>query len=183
MSQEKEMTERLEEEKSVEELKKLLEETKAKADANLAGWQRAEADFSNFKKRVEQERSEAARMSLALFISELLGVVDDLERALATVPSRHSATTWVEGLRLIQRKLHTLLERHGVTVIKALGQPFDPSLHEAIKYEEGEEGKVLAESQKGYRLFDRVLRPALVVVGRGAKEAVEPENNGQDKAI
>ena len=88
--------------------------------------------------------------------------------------------TWFEGIALIHRKLLVLLDNAGVTPIQAEGQQFDPSFHEAVTHADGEEGKVLAEIQRGYKLHDRVLRPAMVVVGKGkgkeeTKEADAPE--------
>jgi molecular chaperone GrpE len=74
--------------------------------------------------------------------------------------------TWLDGIRLIQRKFHAILEMNGVTEIEADGQDFDPNIHEAVTFGEGEENKVISVVQKGYRLGGRVLRPALVVVGR-----------------
>jgi molecular chaperone GrpE len=75
--------------------------------------------------------------------------------------------TWVDGIRLIQRKLQAVLEAKGVVQVKTVGEQFDPAFHEAVIQVEGEEGKVIGELQKGYKLYDRVIRPALVTVGKG----------------
>ena len=159
----------------------LAEET-AKAENFLRNWQRSEADFANYKKRNDHERDELRRLGNAGLIINLLPVVDDLERALTNLDSHLSGLTWVDGLRLIQRKLELVLEGASVSPIKATGEEFDPRFHEAIQYGEGEEGKVVAEVQRGYRLHDRVLRPAAVVVGQ-AKSAKDPDNNDREKKV
>jgi molecular chaperone GrpE len=146
-----------------------LEEEREKAQGYLASWQRAAADHQNYKRRVEQEREDSARLGAAALMFNLLPLVDDLERALASVDVRLAGMTWLDGIRLILRKFQALLDMNGVTEIEADGQTFDPNLHEAVMFGEGEEGKVTSVVQKGYRLGDRVLRPTMVVVGRGDK--------------
>jgi molecular chaperone GrpE len=153
----------------VESLKNALAQEKAKGEDYLANWQRAQADFVNYKRRVEQERNETTKFANAMFVLNLLPVLDDLERALENVSTKLAGFTWVEGIRLIYRKLQAVLQGHGLTEIEALGQPFDPNLHEAVLYGEGEEGIVIEELQKGYKLHERVLRPTMVKVG-GSKE-------------
>jgi len=166
----------------VESLKKALAEEKDRAESNLANWQRAQADFINFKRRAEQERSELVRLANSTLILNLLPVLDDLERALDNVSERLAGLTWVDGIVLIYRKLKAILEGHGLAEIKAVGEPFDPNLHEAVLYGPGEAGKVIEELQKGYTLYDRVLRPTMVKVGKEeeetAEEEREEENNG-----
>ena len=145
-----------------------LEEEKAKADRNLANWQRAEADLANFKRRTEQEKADLTRFANAGLIRKILPVIDDFERAVGAIPADAQSQGWVEGIKLIDRKLRTILEQEGVTTIEALGKEFDPHVHEAVMREEGEGDTdvVVQEFQKGYRLHDRVLRPAIVKVGR-----------------
>jgi molecular chaperone GrpE len=154
----------------VETLKKILAEAKAKAEANLAGWQRAQADFINYKKRSEQEKEELVKFANAVLILNLLPILDDLERAFTSIPLRMAKLSWVDGIKLIERKLWASLEAQGLSPIKALGEPFDPTLHEAIRQDKGKAGIVIEELQKGYMLGDRVLRPAMVVVGNGEEE-------------
>jgi molecular chaperone GrpE len=154
----------------VEALKAQLEEEKKKAEGYLANWQRAAADFQNYKRRTEQERQEVALLANAALIINILPILDDLERALRNVDAHLAGLTWVDGIRLIHRKLQAILEASGVKEITTEGQDFDPRYHEATMYGEGEEGKVVAEVQRGYMLGDRVLRPAMVIVGRGKKE-------------
>jgi molecular chaperone GrpE len=146
-------------------LEEQLAEERQKAESYMASWQRAAADFQNYKRRVEQERDELARLSNAALIINLLPLVDDLERALDSVDARLAGLTWVDGIRLIHRKFQALLEMVGVEEIAADGEQFDPNVHEAVMHGEGEEGKVINVVQKGYKLGGRVLRPAMVVVG------------------
>jgi molecular chaperone GrpE len=152
----------------VESLKALLGEEHQKAQAFMASWQRAAADFQNYKRRVEEERSETARFANAALIINLLPMIDDLDRALKNVDTHLAGLTWVDGIRLIHRKFQAVLEMTGVQEIEADAETFDPSLHEAVSQGAGEENKVIAVVQKGYRLGDRVIRPAMVVVGDGS---------------
>jgi len=158
------------EEEDIETLKAKLSEAESKAQDYLANWQRAQADFINFKRRTEQERAEAAKFANAMLILNLLPILDDLERALDNVSTKLAGLTWVDGIRLIYRKFQAVLESQGLSQIEAEGADFDPNLHEAVMYADGEEGKVVAELQKGYKLHDRVIRPAMVSVGRRKTE-------------
>jgi len=144
----------------------------------LENWRRAEADFENYKRRVEQERAESAKFAGMALILNILPIVDDLERAFKSIPEKLAHLTWTDGIRLIHRKLQATLEAQGVTEIKALGETFDPSVHEAVGQTAGEEGKVVEEAQKGYKLHGRVIRPAFVIVGSGSlQDENEPESN------
>ena len=154
----------------IEVLKQALAEEKAKVEANLAGWQRAQADFINYKRRSEQEKEEISKFANAALMLNLLPILDDLERALVSIPPKLVGFTWVEGISLIERKLRASLEVQGLSQIKALGEPFDPNLHEAAMYAKGKEGIVIEELQTGYKLHDRVIRPTMVVVGNGEEE-------------
>jgi len=147
-----------------------LAQEKERAESYLASWQRAAADYQNFKRRVEQERSEVAQMANLALLINLLPLIDDLERALENVDSHLAGLTWLDGIRLIHRKFQALLEINGVTEVLADGQPFDPNLQEAVMYDDGPEGMVTNVVQKGYMLGGRVLRPAMVVVGNGGKK-------------
>jgi len=165
---------------TLEDVKTLLQKEKEEAQRFLANWQRAEADFVNYKRRAEQERADATRLANAALIINVLPVLDDLERALASLDIQLIGLTWFDGIRLIYRKLLLVLESAGVSQIEAEGQPFDPRFHEAVMYGEGEEGKVVAEVQRGYKLNDRVLRPAMVVVGKGKEKKEEkPTEEGK----
>jgi molecular chaperone GrpE len=164
----------------IESLKACLEEEKSKAESYLANWQRAAADYQNLKRRAEKEREEYGRLATAALVINILPLLDDLERALQGVDIRLAGLTWVDGIRLIYRKFQAVLEASGVSEIKAEGETFDPNVHEAVMYGEGEEGKVVAEIQKGYRLGDRVIRPAMVVVGKKAEQK-EPGTRNQEQ--
>lgn len=133
-------------------------------------WLRATADYKNFKRRTEQERADLIRGASAGLVLKLLPVLDDLERAMGSVSPELAASPWYGGFKLIPQKLQTVLESEGVAPIQALGNDFDPNFHEAVIYEaagEGQEGKVVAELQRGYMLRERVLRPTMVKVGQG----------------
>ncbi len=140
-----------------------------RAEQYLANWQRSQADFANYKKRAEQDKSEFAKFANSVLMGSLLPVIDDFERALENAPEGISPE-WVEGIELIYRKLMTALENQGLSKIEAEGQDFDPNFHQAVLHEAGEESKVTEELQKGYMLHDRLLRPTMVKVGNGEPE-------------
>jgi molecular chaperone GrpE len=159
----------------VESLKQALAEEKKKSEEYMASWQRAQADFVNYKRRTEQERQEFNSYANANLILSLLPVIDDLERALDAVPTKYKKHDWVEGVRLVAHKFKTILEGQGVKPIKAMGEAFDPNYHEALRQDKGEEGIVVEEFQKGYMMHDKLLRPARVVVGNGEGDIKEEE--------
>jgi len=146
-----------------------LESIQAQADEYLDGWQRARAEFANYKRRIEREQAEARDRIAGNTLIRFLGVMDDLERALKDRPSDGDAASWAEGIELIYRKLSALFIAEGVEEILADGTSFDPALHEALSHEESDEhaeGQVIEVVQRGYRMGDRVLRPALVRVAK-----------------
>ena len=163
-------SEQVAEKEDVESLREALQEEKAKAERYLANWQRAEADLANYKKRAEQERSETVKFANAMLIFNLLPVLDDFERAFNSLPARLAELTWINGIRLIHHKLQAMLEAQGLSQIKAIGESFDPAVHEAVAQGQGQEGKIIEEVQKGYKLNERVIRPSLVVVGKGEEK-------------
>ena len=156
-----------------ESLEPVLSEEKKKAEEYLANWQRAQADFINYKRRTEQERQEFNSFANANLIRGLLPVLDDLELALNAIPEEFTNHDWVEGVRMVERKFKTSLEGQGVKPIKALGETYDPNFHEALKHDKGQEGIVIKEFQKGYMLYDKLLRPSRVSVGNGEVEIKE----------
>jgi molecular chaperone GrpE len=162
-------------EPDIETLKAVLAEEKAKAEGYLAKWQRAEADLINYRRRAEQEKEEIGKFANTGLMLSLLPALDDLERAFGSVPDDLAASSWLDGIRLIEQKLRASLESQGLSEIKALGEPFDPNFHEAVMQGKGEEGMVIEELQKGYKLLDRVIRPARVVVGNGEKQRAKKE--------
>ena len=153
----------------VEALKEELTQAQAKASEYLDGWQRAMADFANYRKRIEREQAQSQQLATVNVIKRYLELFDDLERALKNRPPDGEAARWAEGVELIYRKFLTYLESEGVQLIEAEGQFFDPNLHEAISQEDHpglESGQVIGIVQQGYRLGERVLRPARVRVAR-----------------
>jgi molecular chaperone GrpE len=154
----------------VETLRAMLEDERAKAQAYMTNWQRAAADYQNFKRRVEEERSETARLASAALVINLLPLMDDLERALQNIDTHLAGLTWVDGIRLIHRKFQAVLDMAGLEEIATDGETFDPSVHEAVSQAPGEENKIVAVVQKGYKLGDRVIRPSMVIVGTGQSE-------------
>ncbi len=149
----------------IEALKEVLSQERQKAEEHLSGWQRTQADFINYKRRAERDKEDICRYANADLLGTILPILDDLERALEAAPEDAAGADWLEGVMLIERNLRQSLTAQGLTPIEALGQPFDPNLHEAVRQDKGEEGIVVAELAKGYKLHDRVIRPSKVVVG------------------
>jgi len=156
-------------------LRQRLEEEQARAAEYLDGWQRARAELANARKRWERESVQTYNNALAGTIARLLPVVDDFERAIATLPDNLNGLTWIDGVLLICRKVQAVLEQQGVVPIEAgPGVLFDPTYHQAITHEPHdahEAGAIVGEFQKGYKLGDRVVRPALVRVSSGPPPA------------
>jgi molecular chaperone GrpE len=153
----------------VAQLREELAEARAKAEENLDGWQRALADFANYKKRIEREQRITYKMAAGKILLRYLEISDDLERALKNRPQEGEGARWAEGIELIHHKLKSYLEAEGVETIDAEGQAFDPNLHEAISQEESEDhesGQIIEVIKKGYKIEDRVLRPAVVRVAQ-----------------
>ena len=159
----------------IEALKQALAEEKKKAEGYLANWQRAQADLINYKKRTEKDKEDIINFANSLLINDLLPVLDDLEVALNSIIPESAERPWVDGIRLIERKFRASLESHGLLPIKAIGEPFDPRFHEAIRQDKGQEGMVIGEFQKGYMLNDKLLRPARVAVGNGEADKKEED--------
>ena len=160
-------TEESERDEDIEALKQVLAEERGKSENYLTNWQRTQADFINYKKRTEQEKTEMVEFASSTLILNLLSALDDLDRALASVPPELMESSWTEGIRLIYNKFKATLEAQGLTEIEAKGEPFDPHLHEAVMGQEGEDGIVIEEIRKGYKFRDRVIRPSMVGVGKG----------------
>lgn len=161
------------EEYELEALQAELEQAQAQAAEYLNGWQRARAEFANYKKRVEAEREELRRTSTEALLLKLLPVVDDFERAFQALPEDSTDAAWVDGFKMILRKLQAVLESQDVAPIEAANQLFDPLWHQAVMQEETDEhpdGYVIEEMQRGYRLGERVLRPSMVKVASNTNE-------------
>lgn len=169
----------------LEELRNELEEVKAQATEYLDGWQRAQAEFANYKKRQEAEWAQVRSRVTGDVLRSILPAVDDFERALSASPDDVDQSTWREGILLIKAKLDTILQSEGVTPIETEEQTFDPVYHEAVTYEEVdgyEEGQIIGEVQRGYMLGERVLRPALVRVAKAPFSSFEENGDAvEDK--
>lgn len=152
-------------------LQEALEKEKARAEEHLAGWKRAQADFINYRRHVEEERDDFSRRANARLILKLLPILDDLQRAVVAIPPNLENDDWAKGIKLIAKKFWNVLEGEGLKPIEAEGKPFDPNLHEAVMCDQGEDGIVIKELEKGYCLFDKVLRYSKVIVGSGQEAA------------
>jgi molecular chaperone GrpE len=131
---------------------------------------RKSAEFDNYRKRVDKERRELSEWAAADVITEVLNVLDDFDRALST-EAPPEAQGYRAGVELIRRQLGEVLRKRGVTPLEALGADFDPHVHQAVAYEESpgaREGEVVGELRKGYRLGERLLRPAMVRVAKAS---------------
>ncbi len=170
------------EEAPAEGLQEQLEAALAQAERFEANWKRAAADHANYKRRVEQERAEQARLASAALVINLLPIRDDFGRAVETLDSTLAGLNWVQGVLAIERKLGGLLESMGVTEVPAEGETFDPTQHEAVGRAPGPENVCLHVVQKGYALSGAVIRPAMVIVGEGGEpepgESTESEDKG-----
>jgi molecular chaperone GrpE len=151
---------------AINKLENQLADAQSQAAEYKDGWQRSVADFQNYRRRVDAEKSETYQNAIGSVIKRYLPILDDLERALAARPAD---LAWVDGIELIYRKLQSILEAEGLKRIDAEGKMFDPNFHEAIIQEscDGyESGQVIAVVQNGYTLGDRVIRPAQVRVAQ-----------------
>jgi molecular chaperone GrpE len=147
-------------------LKKRLAEAESKTSEYKDSWLRAQADFQNYKKRLERDNEMTYLSMKGDIIKKVLPALDDLERALQ---NRRAEDPWADGIELIARKLQNMLESEGVKRIEALGTEFDPNFHEAISHEPADgakSGSVIGVVQNGYMLGERVIRPALVRVAQ-----------------
>jgi molecular chaperone GrpE len=167
----------IEQAEGIETLQHALAEEKEKAEKYLANWQRSQADLENYAKRAEQEKAETVECANRMLILDLLPILDDFERALASLPVELDEQNWTEGLKLIYNKLKTVLETQGLAEIKAKGEYFDPYFHEAAGQLEGEEGIIIEEIRKGYKFGDKLLRPSMVMIGTGTKNKTQEERS------
>lgn len=143
---------------------------------------RARADFANFRRRTQQEQEEQGKFATALLVAEFLPILDNFERALDTIPRELRFFSWLQGVDLVHQMARNVLEKRGLEPIDTQDKPFDPNYHEVV-LREGEDGGsdvvVLEELQKGYVMYDRVLRPSLVKVGppQSEDDAAEQETD------
>ena len=135
---------------------------------------RLKADFENTRKRLERDKQDAIRYANERLLAEVLPTMDDLDRAMASFSEGHDPQMIAKGLKMAQEKLHQVLEQHGVQPVKAVGEPFDPQLHEAVgavEAPEAKEGSVVNEVQRGYLLNGRLIRPSKVMIAQNKTAA------------
>ena len=152
-----------------ETLKADFEKARADACAHLEGWQRERAEFLNYKKRIDRENVQLNQTITGNVIKKYLVILDDLELALKNRPVQEDGVNWSEGIDLIVRKLQSILDSEGIERINQNKVQFDPNLHEAISNEENPNfasGEIIEVVRQGYKLGDRILRPAMVRVAR-----------------
>ena len=155
--------------RQLEAAEEALEAARAEAKEAKENYLRTAAELDNMRRRHRQEQAERLQYGNAELIAKLLPVVDNFHRALEHAPSEDRQL--VDGLLMILRQFEDVLESEGVSVIEAEGKPFDPSLHQAVAAEPApgvEDGTVIAELQKGYRLNERVIRPSMVKVAQNS---------------
>jgi molecular chaperone GrpE len=170
-------------------LRRELEAKDAEAKQNYDRFLRQAAELDNFKKRAAKEKEEAIRFGNERLLKDLLPVLDDLERAVSYAEGGGDGKPLLDGVQLVLRGFLDVLAKHGVKQISAHGEPFDPQKHEALAQVETEEfspNTVVEEHHKGYFLFDRLLRPALVSTAKQPPKKTaksgdgEVENGGND---
>ena len=162
-----------------------LEAARADAKEYLATLQRTAAEFANYRRRTQEEREREAGLASEYLLRKVLTIADDFDRAIDARPAELADNSWVEGIVAIDRKLRGLLESEGVRPIEAVGRQFDPREHESITSVPATgrpDGEVIVEVQRGYRLRDRVLRPALVAVAAGGHDAPAGAERTDDAA-
>ncbi|MEN4011478.1 MAG: nucleotide exchange factor GrpE [Chloroflexota bacterium] len=146
-----------------------LEVAQSQCKEYFEGWQRERADFMNYKKRVERDQVQLNQVIAANVIKKFLVVLDDMERAVRNRPANVEQQEWWSGMELILRKLQSILEAEGVQPLASAQEAFDPNLHEAISHEDHgqvQSGLIIEVVQQGYRIGERIIRPALVRVAR-----------------
>ena len=157
------------------------DQDKAEVRATL---QRVQADFMNYKRRSDEERQEQQKYSNSRLILKLLPLVDEFSLAIDHAAKTEATESWLKGIRLLHRKLYSLLESENVTRIEVQDSEFDPYQHEAMAYQESteyKEGEIVSVVRDGYKLHDRLLRPALVILARSPEEATTSPSTEEEK--
>lgn len=150
-----------------------LEEARAESEAATDKLMRLAAEFDNYKKRNIKEQESIRKYAAQNLIKELLPILDNLERAIDSANESSEVNSLIDGVKMILKQLYTVLEKEGVSVIKAVGETFDPNFHEAVVHvpsDEYPENVIVQEYQKGYILHDRIIRPSMVAVSKGPVE-------------
>jgi molecular chaperone GrpE len=147
-----------------------MDALRAERDSYLDQLQRTAAEFANYRRRSEQERTQLVPVVRKDVIAQFLPVIDDFERALSLIPDDEQSTSWVSGLQMIDQKFRGILDRVDARIIDPIGEPFDPSRHEAVASEPGSSNSTVVEVyQKGYAIGDMLVRPAMVKTGNPRK--------------
>lgn len=158
----------------------VIEKLIAQRDEYLDQLQRSRAEFINFRKRTEAERMKLGEVITANTLAQFLPVIDDFDRAMATVPDEKREGGWISGITMIQKKLQGILERAGVSEVPGVNAPFNPAHHEAVSSDPGSSGEAVVEVyQKGYMIGDTLLRAAMVKTGDTVEE---PGESGTENA-
>ena len=163
-----------------DDLQARLEEAEREREQFKSMAARAQADLVNYRRRAEEEKEEVQRSAKSNLLMKTLSTVDDLDRAIAMMPTDESAG-WAEGIQLVRRNVVNMLDTEGVTKVESLGKPYDPAFAEALLFretEDGDEGTVVEVFREGYMYKDRVLRAAQVVV---AKRPEQPETDDSNE--
>lgn len=156
-------------EEMIEGLKQELAEAKQQAENNLAGWQRAQADYSNLLKDRDKNNKEIVAWSNAMLMAEILPVYNHFKLALKHIPESAKQESWIQGIEMIQKQFRDFLEKYKISEITSVGQKFDHNYHEAVAHEavDGFESDIIFEEvQPGYLLEEKVLIPAKVKVAK-----------------
>lgn len=151
----------------LEALQQMVEQLQAEVQTNLDGWQRSRAEFTNYRRRTQQQLSDSKQQGAVDALAKILPVIDDFERAFDNVPEELSDHPWVTGTSLILKNIQKVMDEFSIEVIDPVGEEFDPNIHEAIGMDDESEfdsGLVTTTLQKGYKSGEKVLRPALVRV-------------------
>jgi molecular chaperone GrpE len=152
---------------SIDEVKSKLSATQQKAEESYQKYLRAQADFDNFRRRTQKEKEDQAKYASLSVIEQLLPALDNFERALTASKGAQDAESLAKGVEMVLRQMEQVLGAEGLETIPTVGEAFDPTVHQAVMQEESDEfesGTVIAELQKGYKLKDKVIRPAMVKV-------------------
>ena len=172
-------------EERLEALTAYLEEAGREREQLTNALQRAQADFVNYRRRVEDEREDQLKYSNGRLLSKLLPVLDEFNLAIGQAPGSKTPEPWLKGVNLIYRKLHSIIESEGVAPIEAEGKSFNPVEHEALAQQESsehEEGWVMAVVRDGYKLYERVLRPAQVIVAKRSECSIQTIGEGESSS-
>lgn len=160
------------------EIETRLQEKEQEAKENFDRYLRLSAEMENYKKRAEKEKAETYKFANENLVKDLLPVLDNLERAMEHGREAENSKALLEGIEMTQKGFWAVLEKYGITLVDAMGEAFDPNHHEAIMVQEDAQsppGVVIMQIQKGYRLHNRLVRPAMVIVSK--KPEINPDED------